>query len=120
MIHAIAAGISKTGGTDTEKLVDGFARCRVRHAVRPRHVSARSTTNRTLGAFVGKTALKDGNGVMVDWRYDDGARLPAADDEVEKLRPARRLMRLAAWLRRHPGPDRACRGRRRCSWSPPG
>ncbi len=27
----------------------------------------------TFGAFVGKTALKGGAGVMVDWRYVDGS-----------------------------------------------
>ena len=25
-----------------------------------------------MGAYVGRTAVKDGKGVMVDWRYADG------------------------------------------------
>ncbi|MGY9047034.1 MAG: ABC transporter substrate-binding protein, partial [Rhodobacterales bacterium] len=42
----------------------------------------------TMGAFVGKTALKDGAGVMVDWTYLDGADYLPSDEEVKKLRPA--------------------------------
>ncbi len=41
----------------------------------------------TLGTFLGKTALKDGKGVMVDWRYVDGASVMPPDTEVQKLRP---------------------------------
>ena len=42
----------------------------------------------TLGAYVGKTAVKDGKGVMVDWRYADGAKYLPSDAEVKTLRPA--------------------------------
>jgi branched-chain amino acid transport system substrate-binding protein len=41
----------------------------------------------TLGAFVGKTALKDGKGIMVDSAYRKGADYLPSDDEVSKLRP---------------------------------
>ncbi len=41
----------------------------------------------TLGAFVGKTALKDGKGVMVDCVYREGADYLPSDAEVEKMRP---------------------------------
>nr|WP_245396294.1 ABC transporter substrate-binding protein [Jiella sonneratiae] len=41
----------------------------------------------TLGAFVGKTAVKDGKGVMVDFKYEDGANYLPSDAEVKKLRP---------------------------------
>ncbi len=41
----------------------------------------------TLGAFVGKTALKDGKGVMVDSTYRKGSDYLPSDAEVEKLRP---------------------------------
>ena len=41
----------------------------------------------TLGAYVGKTAVRDGKGVMIDWRYADGAKYLPSDDEVRKLRP---------------------------------
>jgi branched-chain amino acid transport system substrate-binding protein len=41
----------------------------------------------TLGAFVGKTAQKDGKGIMVDAAYRKGSDYLPADAEVEKLRP---------------------------------
>ncbi len=41
----------------------------------------------TLGAFVGKTAVKDGKGVMVDFTYLDGAQYLPDDATVKELRP---------------------------------
>ena len=41
----------------------------------------------TMGAYVGRTAVKDGKGVMVDWRYADGKDFLPPDDVVRKLRP---------------------------------
>ena len=41
-----------------------------------------------MGAYVGKIALKDGSGTMVDFKYVDGASVLPSDDEVKKLRPA--------------------------------
>ena len=42
----------------------------------------------TLGAFVGKTALKDGKGVMVDFAYRDGADyLPVRRTRSKAQRP---------------------------------
>ena len=40
----------------------------------------------TMGAYVGKTALKDGKGVMVDYEYKDGADYLPSEDEVKALR----------------------------------
>ena len=42
----------------------------------------------TLGAFMGKTALKDGRGVMVDWHDAGGDTVMPPDDVVRTLRPA--------------------------------
>ena len=42
----------------------------------------------TMGAYVGRTAVKDGKGVMVDWRYADGKDYLPSDDQVKRLRPA--------------------------------
>ena len=41
-----------------------------------------------MGAYVGKIALKDGKGTMVDFKYVDGASVLPSDAEVKKLRPA--------------------------------
>ena len=40
----------------------------------------------TMGAFVGKTKNEGGKGVMVDYRYLDGAKFLPSDAEVKKLR----------------------------------
>ncbi|MFG1479242.1 ABC transporter substrate-binding protein [Xanthobacter sp. V4C-4] len=42
----------------------------------------------TLGAFVGRTALKDGKGVMVDVVFKKGADYLPSEAEAAKLRPA--------------------------------
>ena len=41
-----------------------------------------------MGAYVGRTGLKDGKGVMVDWTYADGKKYLPPDADVKKLRPA--------------------------------
>ena len=41
----------------------------------------------TMGAYVGRTAVKDGKGVMIDWRYADGSGYLPSDDTVKRLRP---------------------------------
>ena len=42
----------------------------------------------TMGAFVGRIKNDNGKGVMVDYRYADGAAFQPSDAEVAKLRPA--------------------------------
>jgi branched-chain amino acid transport system substrate-binding protein len=42
----------------------------------------------TMGAYVGRTAVRDGKGVMVDYRYVDGASVLPSVEETRKLRPA--------------------------------
>ena len=42
----------------------------------------------TMGAWVGLTAVSKGKGIMVKWRYADGAAYLPGDDVVKKLRPA--------------------------------
>ena len=77
--------LTKAGSTDTEKLVDAR---RAEIPLRLRRDRAAIDHQSTLGAYVGKTAVKDGKGVMVDWSYRDGAKYLPGDDEVKTLRPA--------------------------------
>ncbi len=86
LIQAIAAGISRAGGMTPDRLAGGFAGATFETpfgAAMFRPLDHQST----LGTFLGKTALKDGKGVMVDWRYVDGASVMPPDTEVQKLRP---------------------------------
>lgn len=87
LITAIAAGIAKSGSVETEAMADGFKGASFPTPFGP--AKWREIDNQgTLGTFVGRTALKDGRGVMVDWRYVDGATVMPSDAEVRKLRPA--------------------------------
>jgi branched-chain amino acid transport system substrate-binding protein len=87
LISSIVAGIAKAGSTDTEKMADAFPGTGFETPFG--HVVWRAQDHQsTLGTYVGKTALKDGKGVMVDWRYVDGAAALPSDEEVKKLRPA--------------------------------
>jgi branched-chain amino acid transport system substrate-binding protein len=86
LVTSIVAGILKSGGTDTEKMCDGFPGTSFdtpfgKATWRPEDHQS------TLGTYVGKTALKDGKGIMVDWRYVDGAQALPSDADVKKMRP---------------------------------
>jgi branched-chain amino acid transport system substrate-binding protein len=42
----------------------------------------------TMGAYVGRTKNEGGKGVMVDYRYIDGAKVQPSNAEVKKMRAA--------------------------------
>ncbi len=86
-IKSLAAGIAKAGSTDTEKLVAAFKGLKVDSPFGPFSYRA-SDHQATMGAFVGKIALENGKGTMVDFKYVDGASVLPSDAEVKKLRPA--------------------------------
>src|ERR1700736_3272529 len=85
-IKSLVAGIAKAGGTDPEKLVAAFAGLKVDSPFGPFSFRA-SDHQATMGAYVGKTALKDGKPIMVDFKYIDGGAVLPSDAEVKKLRP---------------------------------
>jgi branched-chain amino acid transport system substrate-binding protein len=85
-VNAIAAALAKAGSTDNEKLIDAMKGLKFTSPFGP--VEFRAIDHQsTLGAFVGRTAVKDGRGVMVDWRYADGAKYLPDDAVVKTLRP---------------------------------
>ncbi len=87
LINAIVAGIKKAGSVDTETMAAGFAD--TGFATPFGNAIWRAIDHQsTLGTYVGKTALKDGKPIMVDWRYVDGASALPPDAEVKKMRPA--------------------------------
>jgi branched-chain amino acid transport system substrate-binding protein len=78
--------LKKAGTTDTEKLVDTMEGLTFDSIVGP--ISYRKIDHQsTMGAYVGYTALRDGKGVMVDWKYADGKDYLPTDAEVMKMRP---------------------------------
>jgi branched-chain amino acid transport system substrate-binding protein len=85
-IKSIAAGIRKAKSTDTEKLIAAFSGLQVdtpfgKVTYRPEDHQS------TMGGFIGKTKNEGGKGVMVDYRYLDGAKYQPTNEQVKKLRP---------------------------------
>jgi len=86
-LHSVATIIAKAGSTDTEAMVDAAQGIGVATPFGP--ITYRAADHQsTMGAFVGRTAVKDGKGIMVDWHYADGANFLPPPDEAVKLRPA--------------------------------
>ena len=86
-MKSLAAGLAKANSTDTEKLVEAFKGLKVDSPFGPFEYRA-SDHQATMGCFVGKIALENGKGTMVDFKYVDGAAVMPPDAEVKKLRPA--------------------------------
>jgi len=87
MITALAEGMKKAKGADTEKLVAAFSGLTIetpfgKATFRPEDHQS------TMGAFIGKTKNEGGKGTMVDYRYLDGAKYLPGPEETKKLRPA--------------------------------
>ncbi len=86
-IISLAEGMKKAKSTDTEKLIAAFEGLKVSTPFGPIIYRA-SDHQSTMGAYVGRTKNVDGKGVMVGYRYLDGAKFLPSDAEVSKLRPA--------------------------------
>ena len=87
-VMSAVAAMKKAGSLDTEKLVAAMEGLKVDTpfgVVTYRPIDHQST----MGAYVGRTALKDGKGVMTDFTYADGAKFQPSDAEVRKMRPPR-------------------------------
>jgi len=85
MIQALAVGIKKANSTDAEKLVVAFRDLSMSSPFGK--VTFRSQDHQsTMGAFVGRIKNENGKGVMVDYRYMDGAAFQPSNDEVKKMR----------------------------------
>ena len=85
-VKSAAAALQRAGATDTEKLVAAMQDLRVDTpfgTVTYRGIDHQST----MGAYVGRTDVRDGKGIMVDWRYADGKDYLPPDDVVRRLRP---------------------------------
>ncbi len=85
-LKAAAAILAKAKSTDSEKLVDAAEGISVDTPF-GKVVFRKADHQSTLGAFVGKTALKDGKGIMVDVNYRDGGEYLPPESEAKSLRP---------------------------------
>lgn len=82
---ALAAGITKAGSTESEKLVMAFSDLTFDSPAGP--ITFRGIDHQaTLGLYVGHTGVKDSKGVMIDTVYKDGAAFQPSDADVRKWR----------------------------------
>jgi branched-chain amino acid transport system substrate-binding protein len=87
VVMSAAAAIRKARSTDNAKLVTAMEGLSVETPFGK--ITYRALDHQsTMGAYVGRLAVKGGKGVMVDWRYADGAGYLPADDWVRAHRPA--------------------------------
>lgn len=84
--RTIGAMLTETqGSTDTEAMIAALEKITVDTPAGP--IRFRAIDNQsTMGAWVGRIALEDGRGTMVDWRYLDGADYLIPEEEVRKVR----------------------------------
>jgi branched-chain amino acid transport system substrate-binding protein len=86
-VKSAAAALARAGSTDTEKLVAAMQDLTFETPFG--QVTYRSIDHQsTMGAYVGRTDVRDGKGIMVDWRYANGKDDLPPDDVVRRLRPA--------------------------------
>ena len=84
-VHAVAAALRKAGSDDSEKLVEAMKGLQMPSPFGP--VTWRAADHQsTMGAYVGQLARKGGQGVMVNWRFADGAQFLPTPEEVKALR----------------------------------
>ena len=85
-VMTAAAAIRKARSTDAEKVRAAMLGLSVDTPFGP--VTFRPLDHQsTMGAYVGRIALKDGKGVMVDWKYADGKDYLPSDEWVRAHRP---------------------------------
>jgi branched-chain amino acid transport system substrate-binding protein len=84
-VYTVANAIRKAKSVDTEKVVDAMRGLEMATPFGPivwRPLDHQST----MGAYVGQLAKKAGQGVMVNWRFADGANFLPPFEEVRSLR----------------------------------
>ena len=85
-VMSAAEAIKKEGSLDQEKLLaamSGLTLMTPFGMIQYRPIDHQST----MGAYVGRIGVKDGKGVMKDWRFVDGKDALPSDADVQKMRP---------------------------------
>ncbi len=84
-LYTVANVLKRAGGPDTEKVIAAMKGMEMDTPIGP--IVWRPIDNQsTMGAYVGRLAKKDGKGVMVNWRYADGAHFLPTFEEVKAMR----------------------------------
>ena len=85
-VMSAAEAIKKAGSLDQAKLLaamSGLTLMTPFGMIQYRPIDHQST----MGAYVGRIGVKDGKGVMKDWRFVDGKDALPSDADVQKMRP---------------------------------
>ncbi len=85
MIKSIAAGVKKAKSTEADKLVAAFEGLQMDSPFGKFMYRAEDHQS-TMGAYVGRTKNENGKGVMVDYKYLDGAKFLPSNEKVKALR----------------------------------
>ncbi|WP_186396618.1 ABC transporter substrate-binding protein [Stappia sp. TSB10GB4] len=87
-VQSIAALIEKAGSTETPALLEAFKDLTLDTPMG--EVTYRALDHQsTMGAYLGVTAVQDGQGVMVDWSFKDPTPYMPSEDEIRAMRPAK-------------------------------
>jgi branched-chain amino acid transport system substrate-binding protein len=84
-VYTVAGAIRKANSAETEKLVEALKGLQMQTPfgrVLWRPIDHQST----MGAYVGQLSNKGGKGMMVNWRYADGAKYQPSEQEIRALR----------------------------------
>jgi branched-chain amino acid transport system substrate-binding protein len=84
-VYTVANAIRAANSAETEKLVDALKGLKMSTPFGPIEWRALDHQS-TMGAYVGQLSRKGGKGVMVNWRYADGAKFLPSDNEIRALR----------------------------------
>ena len=87
VVASLVALLNKADAYDAETLVNTMKGLEVM-SPSGKFVFRAQDHQSTMGTWVGKTDVKDGAGVMVDWFYADGADYQPSDEDVKSMRPA--------------------------------
>jgi len=85
-VMAAVAVMKKAGSLDQEKLIAAMANLPVGTPFGTATFRALDHQS-TMGAYVGRIGLRDGKGIMTNWRFVDGKDALPADEDIKKIRP---------------------------------
>ena len=86
MVKSVEAILKKAGSTDTQAMIAAAKGIQVDMPFG--RITYRAVDHQsTMGAFVGTTTVRDGKGVMIDFKYEDGAAHLPSEEATRKLRP---------------------------------
>jgi branched-chain amino acid transport system substrate-binding protein len=85
-VMSAVAVMKKAGSLDQDKLIAAMANLPVGTPFGTATFRALDHQS-TMGAYVGRIGLKDGKGVMTEWRFIDGKDALPSDEDIKKIRP---------------------------------